>query len=75
MAYLNFINVPKRIVNVGGVTEYIWDGLEVRMTEKGRSVFAVKVIEKETLIPYGGFELCWERYSEVIIIDSNCVIV
>ena len=75
MANLNFINVPKRIVNVGGVTEYIWDGLEVRMTEKGRSVFAVKLVEKETIIPYGGFELCWERYSEVIIIHSNCVIV
>ena len=38
-------------------------------------MFAVKVVEKETIIPYGGFELCWERYSEVIIIHSNCVIV
>ena len=50
MAYLNFNNVPKRIVNDGGVKEYIWDGLEVRITEKGRSVFAVKFIEKESFI-------------------------
>ena len=53
----------------------IWDGLEVRITEKERSVFSVKDIEKETLIPYGGFEFFWERYSEVTKIDSDCVIV
>jgi hypothetical protein len=72
MSDLNFIYVPTRIVNQSGVTEYIWDGLDVRITEKGRSVFAIKVIEKETLIPYGGHEIFGDRYSEVCKIDKDC---
>ena len=71
MSHFNFIKTPK-ISNVGGVKRYVWNGLEIRMTHKGRSVFAVQPIESETFLPYGGVELNESKYKEVSKIDDDC---
>ena len=60
--YYPFINVPRRdsLKN-----QYIWDGLTIKITVKGVSVFADVDIDPGLMIPYGGIEIFVNEYRQL----------
>ena len=64
MSTFSFIPRPTK-QSIGNRSVYKWEGLEIRTTEKGRSVFADNIIEPGTIIPYGGKLLSAIEYLRI----------
>ena len=55
------------IVDMDGTKYCKWDGLEVKeCSKKGVGAFVTKMIPKDLAMPYGGYQIYFEKYKRLV---------